>query len=107
MIMEDAFTVDEWEQRIGEQFRALRLTENVDRVSLARRASVSPGALANLETGKGSSLRTIIRVAKALGRTDWLDDLADTTPEPSPLAALMAARRAPKTRRRATKRERA
>lgn len=98
-------TVSEWEQRIGEQFRALRLAENIDRDALARRASVSIGAIANLETGKGSSLRTIIRLARALERTSWLDDIADTNPTSSPIEALRAARRAPKTRARATKKE--
>lgn len=98
-------TVAEWERRVGEQFRALRLAENIDRVSLARRASLSVGAIANLETGKGSSLRTIIRLASALDRTDWLDDIADTSPAVSPIEALRAARRAAKPRVRATKRD--
>jgi hypothetical protein len=57
-----------------------------------------------LETGRGSSLRTIIRVAKALGRTDWLDEVDDTAGEPSPMEALRAARKALKPRERATKR---
>jgi transcriptional regulator with XRE-family HTH domain len=104
-ILSDNRTVGEWEQRIGDQFRALRLAENIDRDALARRASVSVGAIANLETGKGSSLRTIIRIARALDRTGWLDDIADTNPAISPIEALRAARHAPRTRARATKKE--
>ncbi|HEV7185362.1 MAG TPA: helix-turn-helix transcriptional regulator [Leifsonia sp.] len=91
-MVSDGRTVDEWEQRVGAQFRELRLADNIDRKTLARQASVSVGALANLETGQGSSLRTIIRVAKALGRTEWLDAVSDI-PEISPMEALRAARR--------------
>lgn len=93
IVANDGRTVSEWERVVGEQFRALRLTENIDRATLARNASVSVGAIANLETGAGSSLRTIVRVAKALGHTDWLETIDDTSRQPSPIEALRAKRR--------------
>lgn len=106
-MVNDGRTVDEWEHRVGEQFRALRIADNVDRGTLARQASVSLGAIANLENGNGSSLRTIIRVAKALGCTGWLDGIADTTPAVSPIDVLREHRRNEQVhRKRAVKRER-
>lgn len=107
ILVVDGRTVNEWERRIGEQFRAVRIAEDIDRATLARQASVSLGALANLENGNGSSLRTIVRVAKALGRTDWLDGLIDMTPAVSPMEVLRAARGRSQSRRvRVAKRER-
>lgn len=99
----DGLTVDEWERRIGAQFRALRISEELDRESLARRASVSLGSIANLENGKGSSLRTLVRVAKALGRQQWLDAIFDVDAGPTPMEALRAARRAQQPRQRVSR----
>lgn len=67
---------DDWESYLGEQFRAMRIRSNQEQTELAERAGVSVGALKNLEGGKGSSLKTLIKVARALGRTDWLEALA-------------------------------
>ena len=67
---------DDWESYLGDQFRAMRIRSNQEQTELAERAGVSVGALKNLEGGKGSSLKTLIKVARALGRTDWLEALA-------------------------------
>ena len=67
---------DEWALIIGDQFRALRIRADLEQTELAALASVSVGALKNLEGGKGSSLKTIIKVSRVLGRTDWLNALA-------------------------------
>ena len=53
----------------------MRIRSNQEQTELAERAGVSVGALKNLEGGKGSSLKTLIKVARALGRTDWLEAL--------------------------------
>jgi hypothetical protein len=37
---------------------------------------VSVTALSSLERGKGSSLKTLVAVVRALGRDDWLQSLA-------------------------------
>ncbi len=70
------FSSDEWELVIGDQFRALRIRANLEQTELAALASISVGALKNLEGGKGSSLKTIVKVSRVLGRTDWLNALA-------------------------------
>lgn len=77
----------DWEVRLGEQIRRARLFADIDQVSLAAKANISVRALANLENGRGSQLRTLIRVIRALDREDWLDSL-EPAPEFSPLALL-------------------
>jgi len=93
-------TTEEWEARLGEQFRALRIEQNIDQEALAERASISRGALRNLESGAGSSLATIIKVARALDRSEWLETLDDTGGEISPMDLLRRQKAEPKARQR-------
>ena len=76
--MRQHLTTAEWEAVVGEQIRDARVAQNLDQASLAARADISVGALSNLERGKGSSLKTVVAVVRALGRTDWLEALAPT-----------------------------
>jgi transcriptional regulator with XRE-family HTH domain len=69
-------TVDDWEARLGEQFRSIRIASGRDQTGLAEDAGISVGALRGLERGTGSSLRTVVRVARALGREDWLESIS-------------------------------
>ncbi len=71
-----AHTITEWEGILGDQVRAARLDAGLDQERLAERANVSPSAVSNLERGRGTSVRTLIAVVRALGRTDWLEGLA-------------------------------
>ena len=82
----------EWERYLGEQFRAMRIHAGVEQTALAERADVSTGAIKNLESGKGSSLKTMIKIVRCLGRTDWLESLAPQV-SVSPMQMLAAARR--------------
>jgi transcriptional regulator with XRE-family HTH domain len=52
------------------------LSRDLDQVGLAARAGVSVSALRGLEAGKGSTLHTLVRVARALGREDWFASIA-------------------------------
>jgi len=72
-------TIDEWQQRIGEQVRAARLDRGLDQARLAELASLSTFAISSLENGKGSSLGSLIAVVCALDLTEWLDRLAPTS----------------------------
>lgn len=65
-------TPDEMEAAVGEQLRALRVNRNIDQKTLAERAGVSLRALRNLEGGTGTTLRTLVRVVRALDRQGWL-----------------------------------
>lgn len=97
------FTVPEWEAYVGEQIRTIRIAADLDQASLAELADLSVGAIKGLEGGKGSSLKTLIRVIRALGRTDWLEDLAPPI-SISPLQMLASGRSASKRKRASARR---
>ena len=73
--------------------RGLRLRNRLTQIELAERANVSGSAIKNLEGGKGSSLTTVVRVVRALGRTDWLESLLPPEPAVSPMEILRQRRR--------------
>jgi transcriptional regulator with XRE-family HTH domain len=84
-------TVEEWETAVGRQVRAARVANGLDQAQLASLANVSLATLSNLERGKGSTLKTVVAVARALGRTDWLESLAPEVTV-SPMQMLRAKR---------------
>lgn len=72
-------TPEELEESLGADIKALRLQKNIDRKTLCARAGVSEHALRNLEDGKGTTLKTLIRILKALERESWLGSIAPKT----------------------------
>jgi transcriptional regulator with XRE-family HTH domain len=98
-------TVSECEVALGDQIRRVRIAKDLDQARLAELADVSIGAVSNLERGKGSSLRTLIAVLRALGRVDWLESLAPPVAV-SPMHLLRAKQRIPQPRVRASRRRR-
>jgi transcriptional regulator with XRE-family HTH domain len=95
-------TVGEWEAILGDQVRRVRIARNLDQARLAELADVSIGAVSNLERGRGSSLRTLTSVVRALGRTDWLESLAPAVGV-SPMQLLRAKQKTPQPRVRASR----
>jgi transcriptional regulator with XRE-family HTH domain len=95
-------TIDQWEAILGDQVRQVRITQNLDQAQLAKLADVSVGAVSNLERGKGSSLRTLIGVLRALGRTDWIESLAPAVGV-SPMQLLRSKQKTPQPRVRASR----
>ncbi|MCX6544084.1 MAG: helix-turn-helix transcriptional regulator [Acidobacteria bacterium] len=91
-------TLDQMAVLLGQRLRALRLRQNVDQQRLAARAGVALNALKNLESGKGGTTRSLLKVLRALGREDWLDALC---PQVS-ISPLLALTRKP-TRQRASR----
>jgi len=87
--METTRTVEEWGSDLGEQMRALRLRANLDQISLAERAGIGLTAVKNLESGKGATVKTLIKSLRALDRADWLTSLAPPV-SISPLQMLKA-----------------
>jgi len=83
-------TTENWERRFGEEVRRLRHRQNLTQAELAEQANVSLSSIKYLETGKGSSLATLVRIAKALGRVDWLEAFTPPEPSISPMALLRA-----------------
>lgn len=98
-------TVGEWEAILGDQVRRVRIARNLDQARLAELADVSIGAVSNLERGKGSSLRTLVSVLRALGRTEWLESLAPAVGV-SPMQLLRSKQKAPRPRVRASPKRR-
>ncbi len=95
-------TPNELQHLLGERLRGIRLNRNMDQLSTAEKAGISEKALRNLESGRGSTVETLLRVLKALDYLQGLDALA---PEASvnPLE-LLRQPRAPQRARRVTKR---
>lgn len=88
MELQPLVTTEEWEKRLGADARRSRIQLRLTQAELAHRANVSLSSIQNLERGGGSSLSTLIRVVRALGRTDWLESLAPEEPKVSPVQLL-------------------
>lgn len=97
-------TSEELEQLLGSHLRVLRLRQNITQRNLAERANVAPGAVQNAESGRGATIRTLVRMLKVLGRTDWIDVLAPRV-SVSPLQVLKSGSRRPR-QRASTRRQR-
>jgi transcriptional regulator with XRE-family HTH domain len=96
-------TAEEWEAHLGGQVRDLRLRRNMTQARLADLAGVSVSTVQNLESGAGSSLSTLVKVARALGRTDWVQEFAPPAQQ-SPMQVLRERRAAEAaTRQRASR----
>ncbi|MGR0115931.1 helix-turn-helix domain-containing protein [Ralstonia pseudosolanacearum] len=74
--VERQLTPREIEAELGECLKKLRVHRNLDQATLAARAGISVRTLRNLEGGSGSSLHTLIQVARALGREQWFETIA-------------------------------
>ncbi len=61
---------------VGQQLRDLRLRLDLHQSRLAEQAGVALNVVMNLEAGKGTTLTSLIKVLRALGRVAWLDTLA-------------------------------
>ena len=92
-------TPNELQQQLGERLKRLRLSRNLDQRTTAEKAGISEKALRNLETGRGSTVETLLRVLKALDSLQGIDLLA---PEASvnPLDLLRQPRLPQRARRR-------
>ena len=77
----------ELQRELGRRIRRLRLSRNLDQRTVAERGGITRAALQNLEAGRGSSVRTLLRTLKALNYLEGIEILA---PEPAvnPLALL-------------------
>ena len=74
--MKEILNSEQLEGLIGENVKFLRLQKNLTRVLLAAQAGISGTALRHLENGEGAHLSTFIRIARALGKEEWLLTLA-------------------------------
>lgn len=91
----------ELQHLLGERLRRIRLNRNLDQRTTAEKAGISEKALRNLESGRGSTVETLLRALKALDYLQGLDVLAPET-SVNPLD-LLRQPRAPQRARRVTK----
>lgn len=97
--MDDVENPDDLEQVLAQQLRTLRLRQNLDQRELAARSGVALGVVKRLESGRGATLKSLIKVLRTLGRADWIHSLAPEVTI-SPLQMLKTKR----PRQRASKR---
>lgn len=83
-------TIDEQLSAIGSALRDRRARAGLTQEDLAQQADVSLGALQNLEHGKGSSVRTLLRVSRLLGTDQWVEALR--LPRPSTVSPMQLLR---------------
>ena len=74
--MTNIMNTEEWETTLGRQLRDLRLRQNVDQRQLAEQAGVALNVVKNLEAGKEATVKSLVKVLRALGRAEWIDSLA-------------------------------
>ena len=66
----------EWEAYLGEQVKSLRLRLNLSQDELAKRAGIGIVTVSRLESGKGTSLNSLIKALQVLHQESWLEQLA-------------------------------
>jgi transcriptional regulator with XRE-family HTH domain len=90
---------EELQADLGERLRRLRLSRNMDQRATADKAGISEKALRNLETGRGSTVETLLRTLKAL---DHLQSMEMLAPEVTvdPLALLHSPKPQQRVRRK-------
>lgn len=72
-------TPNELQRLLGERIRRLRLNRNLDQRTTAEKAGISEKSLRNLESGRGSTVETLLRTLKALEYLQGIDMLAPET----------------------------
>ncbi len=90
-LIESTKSPEELERLLGERIRRLRLRKNFTQDETARRAGLSRRSIFSLESGRGGTIESLVRVLKALDSTDGLAAIA---PEAgiSPLSVLHSPR---------------
>ena len=92
-------TTGEILQEIGRRVRAFRLQQNKTHADLAREAGIGRATLVRAEAGQNSSLETLVKILRVLGRLDALNDFL----QPPLISPLQLAASHGRTRRRARK----
>lgn len=89
---------EELERLLGERIRRIRLRKNFTQAETAKRAGLSRRSIFSLESGRGGTIESLVRVLKALESTDGLAAIA---PEAgiSPLSVLHSPREPQRARR--------
>ncbi len=84
----EPLSTTEWEAVLGKDMSKMRRAQKLTQKDLAKITGLSVSAIKKIEGGNGSSMRSLILIARALGRTGWLSSFPSTEPEISPLELL-------------------
>ena len=74
----EQFKSEELESMLGENIKRIRLLQNIDQQTLCNLTAVSLTALKNLESGRGATIKTLVKILCGLGKTEWLHSLSPT-----------------------------
>ena len=88
VVQYDFLTISELERELGRQVREFRIRKEMEQLKVAELAGISDRAVRGLEQGRGSSINTLLRVMKALGALDGLNNLFPQAPTVDPIALL-------------------
>lgn len=69
------YTPQEIVDLLGVRLKQARLLQEWTQAELAQRAGITKSTLSNLESGKNTSLETLVTVAMVLGRSEELTEL--------------------------------
>ena len=72
----DDKTPEDWLRELGQQVRALRLRQDLDQQRLAEQAGVALNVVKRLESGKDTTMTSVAKVLRRLGRAEWMGTLA-------------------------------
>jgi transcriptional regulator with XRE-family HTH domain len=90
------------EKIIGGQIKSARLRKGMTQAEVAARIYVTTPTISRLESGKGSSLATFIKVVKVLGEDKWFDSFAPVVTV-SPIAMKNTGKRKERVRKKSAK----
>ena len=68
--------MNEKEIEIGRRIKKIRLKMNMTQDEVAERTGLTIPTISRLESGRGSSMSTFIKVADLLGEGNWIDSFA-------------------------------
>ena len=83
---------------LGKRLKRERLNQNITQEVLAKQASISRRTLVAAEKGEGTTLETLIRLLRGLGKLEQLDQFL---PEP-PISPIQLAKLKGKVRQKAS-----
>lgn len=76
----DFYTPNEIGAILGERLKAQRLSLNLTQMVVAEKAGIGVSTVTRIESGQGSTLDNVIRLAIALGMIDHFSELFENVP---------------------------
>lgn len=81
-------STEDWLVVLGRQVRALRIAQNLEQSALAGLANLSVATVHNIENGRGGTLTSFVKLLRALGREEWLEQVDPLFGVPDPFEQL-------------------